>query len=445
MTFDPNPGRDYIWDSGIAQTFSESDLTLGLSKGAINNESIQLPSDINPQKINTVDPDGRSPNDLVVTQDEQTVFVQSDGTISRHDLPSGNQIWSVSMNEFFPVEDHFLQLGNDEEFLYYPEASGGHIYLLEIDTTNGNTTSTKVTNSASSNASSFTVGPNGDFAYIGAKFDIFQKVDISTGNVVWQVSPGQDYLRGIAIASDNSYGVLVGAYGFGIKFDLSDGSELDDVSVPEWGEKVTIGPNDRYAYIQTERQGVSSLTRYDSQAGFNDWTTDGPSDPRFTDIGVDSQNKFFYAFGRQYDATNGNEQSFIDFAGDREEGFDIPNVSTLYSAERGSDIGVYLVGPVNSTNVTLQWDVPKDVGEWDVASYQATEDNATVDVFLQYSSDGGNSYNTTNDGSPISKRYSMGADENISPTDDIRLSVDISRQTIDNNPRLDSAAISWKL
>ncbi|MFB6099951.1 MAG: hypothetical protein ABEK16_01640, partial [Candidatus Nanohalobium sp.] len=112
--------------------------------------------------------------------------------------------------------------------------------------------------------------------------------------------------------------------------------------------------------------------------------------------------------------------------------------------DSSSKIYEYDVG-VQSTSgtVTLEWSYPTDLYEWDVATYTRTLDNETVDVFVAYSTDGGSTWTRTNGGSPISRNYSLAKDSNISPSDNVRIEAELSRQNTSNNPTLDSAYRSW--
>lgn len=102
-----------------------------------------------------------------------------------------------------------------------------------------------------------------------------------------------------------------------------------------------------------------------------------------------------------------------------------------------------ILPPASSGSATLSWPTPADVYEWDTATFTKTLDSETVDVYVEYSTDGGSSWSKTNSGNPISRNYSLKNDANISASTEVRLSVDISRSSTSNNPSLDSAYRSW--
>lgn len=80
--------------------------------------------------------------------------------------------------------------------------------------------------------------------------------------------------------------------------------------------------------------------------------------------------------------------------------------------------------------------MPSLLDDWDVASFQRTLDSETVDVFVAYND--GSGWSRTNAGDPISKNYDLGADSNISPADDVRFEIELSRADTANNPSLDA-------
>jgi len=89
--------------------------------------------------------------------------------------------------------------------------------------------------------------------------------------------------------------------------------------------------------------------------------------------------------------------------------------------------------------------VPEDIYEWGVVTFTRTLDGETVDVYLAYSTDGGATWTRTNGGDPISRRYDVGADGNVTPEMPVRFEVELSRQDTSNNPSIDSVIWSWRL
>jgi hypothetical protein len=100
--------------------------------------------------------------------------------------------------------------------------------------------------------------------------------------------------------------------------------------------------------------------------------------------------------------------------------------------------------PYNGS-ATLEWPYPTDIYEWDVATFTQSPDGETVDVYVAYSTDGGSTWTRTNNGNPISRDYSLAGDSNISPSDEVRIEIEVSRADPANNPTIDSAYRSWRL
>jgi hypothetical protein len=101
------------------------------------------------------------------------------------------------------------------------------------------------------------------------------------------------------------------------------------------------------------------------------------------------------------------------------------------------------VGVTNNGSAILEWEYPSTINEWDVATFSRTLDNETVDVFVDYSSDGGSTWSRTNNGNPISRNYVLANDNNILPSYDVRIEAELSRTNTSNNPTLDSVYRSW--
>jgi len=99
------------------------------------------------------------------------------------------------------------------------------------------------------------------------------------------------------------------------------------------------------------------------------------------------------------------------------------------------------VGPNLAGSVILEWPHPTDLYRWDVATFTETPDGETVDVFAAY--DDGSGWTRANGGDPISRNYSLADDPDISPSDEVRIEAELSRDDTSNNPTLDSAYRSW--
>lgn len=91
----------------------------------------------------------------------------------------------------------------------------------------------------------------------------------------------------------------------------------------------------------------------------------------------------------------------------------------------------------------IEWATERDVNEWDTATYQQTPDGGTVNVYVAYND--GNGWTRSNNGNPISRGYDLGADSNIDPSDNVRLEVSLSAPSTSENPRLESAYLSWQV
>jgi hypothetical protein len=96
-----------------------------------------------------------------------------------------------------------------------------------------------------------------------------------------------------------------------------------------------------------------------------------------------------------------------------------------------------VVVPEPSGSVTVEWSNPPDVYAWDRVGFQATEDGETVDVFVEESADGGESW--TEIAGPVQPGDAIPAD----PANEVRFRVDLSRAALSNNPTLDAIYRRW--
>lgn len=97
----------------------------------------------------------------------------------------------------------------------------------------------------------------------------------------------------------------------------------------------------------------------------------------------------------------------------------------------------------NQGTALVEWPEPADLYEWDVATFTATEEGETVDVYVGIND--GNGWQRANGGAPISRNYSLADDSAISPSDEVRIEAELQRDDTSNNPTLDSAYRSWEL
>jgi hypothetical protein len=96
-----------------------------------------------------------------------------------------------------------------------------------------------------------------------------------------------------------------------------------------------------------------------------------------------------------------------------------------------------------SGTVTMTWDEPADIHDWDKATYLVSEKNETVDVYVAYND--GSGWERSNNGNPIPRNYSLSDDSEILPSYRVRLEAEISRTNTSNNPKLKAGYRSWKL
>jgi len=127
---------------------------------------------------------------------------------------------------------------------------------------------------------------------------------------------------------------------------------------------------------------------------------------------------------------------------------DITMLNGVYSTGTSNDRfwAITQISPIKSNNsgsVNLQWAYPNDLYQWDTATFTRDLDGETVDVFVEYSDDGGSTWSRANGGNPISRAYQLDSDSAISVTSNVRLSVELSRTDTSNNPSLKSAYRSY--
>lgn len=97
----------------------------------------------------------------------------------------------------------------------------------------------------------------------------------------------------------------------------------------------------------------------------------------------------------------------------------------------------------SSGSVEFTDGVPQDIHEWDTATFTKTLNGGAVDVFVAY--DDGSGWTRTNGGNPVDRNYSLQADDNIQPTHNVRLEYEMGRADTTEDPRLDSAYLTWLL
>jgi hypothetical protein len=154
-----------------------------------------------------------------------------------------------------------------------------------------------------------------------------------------------------------------------------------------------------------------------------------------------------YNGGSSYDVGQYNSASFPNTGNEIEI---TAGVKSTLSGTRDTRTGfayafndITALVAADSGTVALEWPDPEDVYEWDVATFTATEDGETVDVYVAYSTDGGATWSRSNGDNPISRDYSLADDPNISAIDEVRIEAVLSRANTANNPRLDAAYRSW--
>jgi hypothetical protein len=105
-------------------------------------------------------------------------------------------------------------------------------------------------------------------------------------------------------------------------------------------------------------------------------------------------------------------------------------VDDLLVAESESD-------PPLSGTTYVEWPEPADVYRWDAATFQRTEDGETVSVYIEESTDGGDTW--TEIAGPISRGQDITAD----PASEVRFRVELSRSDTANSPSLDAIYRRW--
>ena len=82
---------------------------------------------------------------------------------------------------------------------------------------------------------------------------------------------------------------------------------------------------------------------------------------------------------------------------------------------------------------------PPDVHSWDAATFQATPDGGTVEVFVEESTDGGTTWDEIQ--GPISRGDQIDAP----PSAAVRFRVELSREDLSNNPTLDRIYLRYEV
>jgi len=92
----------------------------------------------------------------------------------------------------------------------------------------------------------------------------------------------------------------------------------------------------------------------------------------------------------------------------------------------------------NSGSAYVEWPAPNDVFGWDVATFTASPDGESVEVYVEEYRDG----EWTEIAGPIDRGGSIKAAD---PDNNVRFRVDLERSDGSNDPTLDSIARRWKL
>ena len=106
------------------------------------------------------------------------------------------------------------------------------------------------------------------------------------------------------------------------------------------------------------------------------------------------------------------------------------------SSKWPSILGLQLVDPV-SGSATVEWPQPLDIYRWDAATFQSSTDGETVEVYVEESTDGGDSW--TEIQGPIGRGDQINAD----PGSRVRFRVELARSDTSNNPTLDAIYRRW--
>lgn len=111
---------------------------------------------------------------------------------------------------------------------------------------------------------------------------------------------------------------------------------------------------------------------------------------------------------------------------------DFPGEAVMWSGVSGADV-------LNDGSAAVELPYPPDVSKWDLATFRAAEDGETVEVYIEESTDGGDSW------SRIQGPISRGASVEASSSSRVRFGVDLSRQDGLNNPTFDGAYLRWEV
>lgn len=97
----------------------------------------------------------------------------------------------------------------------------------------------------------------------------------------------------------------------------------------------------------------------------------------------------------------------------------------------------YSTSNMGTVSAYVEWPQPTDIFRWDAATFNATTEGETVDVYIEESTDGGSTW--TEIAGPISR----GQPINAEPDSEVRLRADLQRDDSSNNPRLNSVYRRW--
>jgi hypothetical protein len=94
----------------------------------------------------------------------------------------------------------------------------------------------------------------------------------------------------------------------------------------------------------------------------------------------------------------------------------------------------------SSATVYVEWGAPSDIDSWDLATFQRTLNNESVDIYVAESSDGGSTWSRINGGNPIGQNFDIST---IDPANEVRIECELSRSNTSNDPTFDYAATRY--
>lgn len=234
-------------------------------------------------------------------------------------------------------------------------------------------------------------------------------------------------------------------YGYKFTIKSSVGAVVSKLSqYIEGATQANLYDNDASTVLKTKdisgiSPGETFTFEYDFSSGTDYWLTTGANGNSYTRVYKSN------AASYPYDSP---EIKILTSSSPGDVNDDFYNMDWVRTYPDISRDGVALMDTPSATSgeVVVEWGDPgEDVYEWDAATFTRTPDGETVDVYAEYSDDGGSTWNVANGGSTIGRNYDLGSDPDVSATSEVRLRFELSRSDTSNIPSADSAYRSWFL